>query len=206
MSDAPPIRLPLSLASPPSGEHFEFHTSARGPHGKFRFTWTLAPKKRGPAEHTHVAEPHRGRLVKGRLSVWLDGKRHEFTAGDELDIPLGVAHRFLNPGEEPAVVEAEHEGTIFEDFAIPLAVEAQRRGGKMTLGLMALTLVQMSELDPTVPTRRTKLVYGVLGVFVRIFRLCGVRPLPPVIGWDQPRPELERASPPRQPLGVIQGT
>jgi hypothetical protein len=41
----------LTLATPSTGEHFAFRTSALGPAGAFQFRWTLDAGKTGPGRH-----------------------------------------------------------------------------------------------------------------------------------------------------------
>ena len=123
---------PLSGASPPTGEHFTLHRSARSPGNQFVFTWTLAPGKSGPGEHRHPSETHNGDLLSGELAVWIDGKRHDVRAGEHFTIPAGASHRFKNFGKVPAVVVMANDGPMFEDFLVPIAIEMQKRGGKMS--------------------------------------------------------------------------
>ena len=185
------ITHPLTMSSPPTGEHFEFHTSFRGPSKRFRFTWTLAPGKQGPAEHIHPAESHEFRIVSGEISIWVDDVRHDLKAGDELTIRAGQAHRFKNVGQVPVVVDAANDGATFEDFCIPLAIEGQRRGGKMTFGIVLLLIAQVAATDPNLPTKRTVRLMKVMNAIAWfVTRVLRVRPLPAVYGWE-PSASLE---------------
>ncbi len=178
------IQRPLTAASPQSGEHFEFHESFRGPHKRFRFTWTLSPGKPGPGEHIHPEESHACRVVSGEVAVWMDGVRRDFRAGDAYTIAPGVAHRFKNFGPAPVVVECVNDGPTFEDFAVPIAVFGQRTGGKITFKMGAQILVQIVATDPNIPVGSTVWLARILRVFAWTFVKLGMRPLPPVIGWE----------------------
>ena len=60
-------------------------------------------------------------VVAGTARVTLDGKDHELSAGDAIDIPAGTAHRIENPGSGDLVfIEVQH-GTYFgEDDIVRL--------------------------------------------------------------------------------------
>lgn len=177
------ITHPLTLESPPSGEHFTFHTSARQSDGRFRFTYRLAPGKAGPGAHKHRRETHFMRVRSGRGTAWLDGVRHDLGPGDELVIPPGVAHRFRSFGPAPLVVACENDGPSFEDFAIPLAVAAQQSGGRIDARLVATVFVQTAHCAPSIPTGSGRVAAALFGAVARVLGLF-VRPLPPVPGWD----------------------
>lgn len=178
------IQHPLVADSPPSGEHFVFHSSYRGPEKMFRFTWTLAPGKPGPGEHIHPHESHFFRVVSGELAIFLNGVRHDVRAGDTATIPPGVAHRFKNFGKVPVVIDAANDGASLEDFMVPIAVEMQSRGGKMSPRLFAVMLVQLTATDPNVPVGIPPFVLSLVRGVAWCFTKLGIRPLPPVVGWE----------------------
>ena len=103
------VQHPLTLASPPTGEHFEFRRSFHTD-GAFEFLWTLAPKKRGPGMHIHPTETETFRVVSGTLRIWIAGVARDFGPGECVAIPPGVPHRFLNPGDTPAVALVSLDG------------------------------------------------------------------------------------------------
>lgn len=177
---------PLTLESPQTGEHMILRRSYYSPGERFRFTWTLAPGKGGPAEHRHDDETHEFDVVSGKLSVWVDGVRHDLGPGDTLAIPHGAAHRFKNFGPEPAVVEVANDGPGFENFCVPLAIEGRRRGSdELGPGMIGLVLVQAVSADNSKPTWRSRPIWEVVRVVAWVARLFGVEPLPPVRGWDR---------------------
>lgn len=187
MNPTTPIQYPIVMASPPTGEHFEFHTSFRGPARAFNFTWTLAPGKKGPGEHIHPKESHFFKIIQGEMTIWKDDVRHDVKAGDSLHIPPGCAHRFANTSNAPCVVDVTNDGPTFEDFCIPLALLGQKTGGKMTLGFMLKLIAQVAATDPNLPSKRTKNLVRVLSAIPWfVTRVLRVKPLPIVTGWEQP--------------------
>jgi mannose-6-phosphate isomerase-like protein (cupin superfamily) len=178
---------PLEGDSGPSGEHFLFHRSARSPGGLLRFTWTLKPGKSGPAEHRHVDETHSMHILSGKLTVWIEGVRRDLEPGDHFTVPAGARHRFKNYGKVPVVVDAANDGPAFEDFAIPIGIEMQRRGGKMSFGMMGLMIAQARKFDNARPTLRAWPLVLIAMAFGLLFRPFG-KALPPVYGWDAGAP------------------
>ena len=169
-----------TLESTSSGERFEYATSARGPDGRFRFVWTLAAGKTGPIEHVHETETERFEVVSGTIRIWLRGAPRDHVAGDVVVVAPGVPHRFLHPGREPVVVNVTLDGTRMEDSMVPLAVATHGRA------LRAGDLLRMvAGLGRPYPSKSTSPVTGALvDLAVALLRLVGVRPLPPVVGWD----------------------
>ncbi|MES2638753.1 MAG: cupin domain-containing protein [Myxococcota bacterium] len=175
---------PIVLRSPPTGETFHFHTSARGGDGRFRFTWTLAPGQSGPSEHTHTRETEHFRMVSGELQVWLAGERSALYPGDQLAIPPGVPHRFHNAGATPAVTECTLDGTALEDQFVPIAVRFPDGEKFPVTGVPVLIVHGYASMlqGSAVPTSRAE--RSVIGALAALFRFFGLRALPPVSGWD----------------------
>ncbi len=167
--------------SPSSGETFEFVTSSRStPDGRFRFVWTLAPGKRGPGEHTHDDETETFEVVSGTLRLWVSGTPRDLGPGDVCAVPPGVPHKFLNPGQEPAVVNVTLDGPKMEDALVPLAVVCDGRTPRLSdLSRLLVGLAQY----PSRPTNR--LVTAGLLTVIGLFKLFGVRRYEPVLGWDR---------------------
>lgn len=170
--------------SPPTGERFEFVTSARtAPDGRFRFVWTLAPGKRGPGEHHHPDETEVFEVVSGTLRIWLDGVARDCRPGDVVSIAPGVRHRFLNPGPEPAVVNVSLDGPRLEDVLVPMGVACH--GRKLRLGDVARMFVGIGEQPPSIPSKAFE--RGLMSALSRGLKLLGVKPFSPVHGWDVER-------------------
>jgi mannose-6-phosphate isomerase-like protein (cupin superfamily) len=163
-----------------TGETFEFQTSAKSGDGTFRFRWTLAGGKKGPPEHVHDRETETFTVVTGHLRIWVDGTPHELTPGKSLAVGRGQSHRFLNPTQEPVVVDVSLDGPLQEDVLVPLAV---RFGGrtKMTLRDFFTMLVHATEVEASrPPSRVTRAIFRGMS---RVARLFGARPLPLAGRW-----------------------
>ncbi|WP_456412535.1 cupin domain-containing protein [Oceanithermus profundus] len=61
--------------------------------------FTLEPGGRIPA-HRHPTIEHEQFVLKGRMTIGLDGEEREVGPGDAVFIPAGVAHWYENRGDE----------------------------------------------------------------------------------------------------------
>lgn len=57
--------------------------------------------------HYHLTYSERFTVLEGRLSVEIDGVRHELGAGDEAAAAPGSLHAWRNPGEERSITRVE---------------------------------------------------------------------------------------------------
>jgi len=61
--------------------------------------------------------------------VTLDGERHEVSAGDAVDIPVGTDHRIENASDRPVTfVEVQHGDYFGEDDIVRLEDDYGRTG------------------------------------------------------------------------------
>ena len=83
-------------------------------------TITVKPGKRlSYQKHQHRSE--HWFVVRGSGTVVLDGADKPVTAGDAVDVPVGVAHRMCNTGDEELVFVEVQTGTYFgEDDIVRL--------------------------------------------------------------------------------------
>jgi mannose-6-phosphate isomerase-like protein (cupin superfamily) len=72
---------------------------------------SLPPHREGPPLHSHHVEDEEGRVIAGRLSADVGGRRIDVGPGETVRFPRGVPHRWWNDGNEPVV---------FEGFARPV--------------------------------------------------------------------------------------
>jgi quercetin dioxygenase-like cupin family protein len=180
--------IPYTGESPPTGEHFEFRTSARGPSKRFSFQWTLKPGKRGPGQHVHPHETETFKIVKGVLRIWMNGVPRDYHAGDTVSVPPGTPHRFLNPGKEPVIVDVSLDGSELEDAFMPFVV-AVGRGKKPGFRKFARWIVHLYKHPGSVPTSR--IANGIGAVVAGICWLFGARRFPsPAVGWEDDHERL----------------
>ena len=182
------------LASPPTGEHFRFATSARGVDGKFRFVWTLAPGKRGPGEHVHPREIEMFEIVSGTLRIWQNGVPRDCRAGEQVTVPPNTPHRFLNPEKVPCVANVTLDGPGLEDVFVPAAVAA---ADKQSMGNILRFFATTGVGDGSVPTSAIAKPIG--WVILGLLKLFGVKPFPPVYGWDEAKNASAEATGPSPP-------
>lgn len=170
---------PPDLLFGPTGERFEFQTSAKGGDGRFRFRWTLGAGKKGPPQHVHDGETETFRIVSGRLRIWIDGEPRELMPGDQVSVPPLTRHRFLNPGPEAAVVDVSLDGACMEDALVPLA---HRLVGR-SLRLRDLAALIVHDVDARGSRSSSVVVDAAMRGLARLFRLLGARPLPRRGAW-----------------------
>ncbi len=180
----PPVAA-LSLATPETGEHFAFLTSARGRTGRFSFVWRLAPGSVGPGTHVHPHEAERFHVLSGQLEIYVHGVRYPLGPGDTFEVPAGEPHHFGHPGTEETVVEVSLDGPRMEDQFVPLAARYDSPT-KMSFSALPQVVVHIHHAmvnGGNVPCSR--MLLGAIGAIAAMFRAFGVRPLPPVEGWER---------------------
>lgn len=73
--------------------------------------WTLAELEIAPGgkvtPHYHLTYSERFKVLEGRLTVVIDGVRHDLEPGDEAVAAARSVHAWSNPGESRSVVEIE---------------------------------------------------------------------------------------------------
>jgi quercetin dioxygenase-like cupin family protein len=184
MTSHPRPDTPLSLTMAETGETFLFRRSARGDSGSFAFQWRLAVGKVGPGPHDHAFEDETFHVVAGRLQIFMEGRCHELGPGDSLVVPAGVKHHFGHPGGEETVVEVGLSGHRMEDQFIPLAT---RFGSPARMPMSALPqmIVQFNQgIRDGASIPHPRFVGAIFGVVASFFRLFGIRPLAPIVGWE----------------------
>lgn len=68
-------------------------------------------------------------IVHGTAVVTLDGERHQVSAGEAVDIPVGTDHRIENASDQPVTfVEVQHGDYFGEDDIVRLEDDYGRSG------------------------------------------------------------------------------
>ena len=101
----------LILVSRHTGERLELRQFQDDQGPWLELKGSLPPHREGPPLHVHFDEDEGGRVISGTLAALLGGGQLELNAGQELNLPRGVAHRWWNAGDELLT---------FEGFARPL--------------------------------------------------------------------------------------
>ena len=68
---------------------------------------TYGPGGKPPPKHYHPAQDERFTVHEGTLNFRLGSVEREVGAGEEIDVPQGVAHQVWNPHDEPVRVTWE---------------------------------------------------------------------------------------------------
>jgi mannose-6-phosphate isomerase-like protein (cupin superfamily) len=78
----------------------------------------------------HAKRAEHWLVVRGQARVTLEGDIHDVGAGQAIDVPLGVAHRVENVGDDDVVfIEVQLGGYFGEDDIVRLADDFGRAGG-----------------------------------------------------------------------------
>jgi quercetin dioxygenase-like cupin family protein len=75
---------------------------SRMTNGAYAIFENVVPPGRGVPLHVHTREDETLYVVEGNLQVVLGDKTQVTTAGDFVNMPRGVPHRFQNVGSQPA--------------------------------------------------------------------------------------------------------
>lgn len=163
-----------------TGEKFEFQTSAKSGDGVFRFRWTLAAGKSGPPEHVHERERETFAVVSGTLRIWIEDVASDLGPGEQVTVPAGVRHRFLNPDSVAAVVDVSLDGSLQEDLLVPLAY---RFGGREQIGFAGFCVLVVHDGHVRASRSVSRVKEATFRGLGHLFRALGVRPLPPAGAW-----------------------
>jgi len=126
----------------------------------------LPPHSSGPPMHVHFQEHEQGRVVAGTLGAIVGNKKITVQAGEPVDLPPGIPHRWWNAGEDLLEFNGRVVPVIDLDRylqAIFAAVNASR-SGRPSLFYLAHILRrhrQTQELK-AVPVAIQKIVFPVV--------------------------------------------
>jgi quercetin dioxygenase-like cupin family protein len=96
------------LDNPVSGERFIFSKTAADTAGELlAVEFVVAPDGRVPGAHVHPVQEESFEVVSGTMRFKRGRETVLAGPGDTVVVPPGIAHRFANAGEGPAVVRVE---------------------------------------------------------------------------------------------------
>lgn len=96
------------LDNPVSGERFIFSKTAADTGGELlAVEFVVAPEGRVPGAHVHPVQEESFEVVSGTMRFKRGRETVLADPGDTVVVPPGIAHRFANAGEGPAVVRVE---------------------------------------------------------------------------------------------------
>jgi mannose-6-phosphate isomerase len=98
-----------------------------GPNFKVKRIEVLPGKRLSYQKHSQRAE--HWFVVEGTAKVTLDGSEIVIRSGEAIDIPIGVAHRVENPGDDDLIFIEVQRGTYLgEDDIVRLEDDYGRTG------------------------------------------------------------------------------
>jgi quercetin dioxygenase-like cupin family protein len=101
------------LDNPVSGERFVFHTTADDSGGKMlEFDLVVDPRGRVPGGHVHPAQRESFQVLAGTMRFRKGLRTVTAGAGDQVVVEPGTFHKFVNAGDEPAVVRVRVEPAL----------------------------------------------------------------------------------------------
>ncbi len=171
-----------------TGDTYEFlHTGGSTAGKQVVIKFRLASKGPVVPKHFHVLQDETFEVLSGKLTIWLDGKKHQLSAGDKMMLPKNVPHNHYNSEDEPVTyIQSVTPALDFE-----LLVEniiGLTQDGKMPNGKAGLLqeLVTMKYLDSKsfladVPVGLQKILMHTIGPVARMMgyraaykEYCGV--------------------------------
>jgi mannose-6-phosphate isomerase-like protein (cupin superfamily) len=103
---------------------------------------TYGPGGKPPPKHYHPAQDEHFEVLEGRMMFRLGSVEREVGAGEEIDIPQGVAHQVWNRSDEPARVTWETRPALrTEDWFRGVDAAVREAGDKTPSPLAFATLL-----------------------------------------------------------------
>ena len=97
-----------SVVNPVNGERIVWVETAHSTSGQLLcFDLHLKPGSAVAARHRHLRQEERFAVTAGTIGVEIAGSEAVLGPGENTAVPAGVAHRWWNSGEDPAVVRVE---------------------------------------------------------------------------------------------------
>ena len=176
------MRAGDQIENPVTGERLVFNETARDTNGEYtKFEAFIQPGGHLPSAHVHPYQTETFEFVSGTLSMKLNGRAVEATAGDTVVVEPGMRHYFRNNGDEVAHFKVEVrpalsiEGLMETMYGLAAAGKTNRSGVPNPLQLAVVAAEHFDTVRlPIIPVwmQRTALAVG-----SRLGRLVGYSPV-----------------------------
>jgi mannose-6-phosphate isomerase-like protein (cupin superfamily) len=105
------------------------------------------------AEHRHVEQTETFRVLSGRIGISVGGDEQELGPGEEMTVPVGVAHRWWPTGGDGAVIRVELRPALRTEIFFETFFGLGRDGKTNSKGIPGLLQVAVaySELGASCP-------------------------------------------------------
>lgn len=164
------------MLNPRTGQRMEFLLTASDTDGELlRMRTVNPPTAVAEPSHVHPHQETRARMVSGTLLFVVDGVERRIGPDEELVVPAGVAHHFVNDGDEDAVAIQEARPALrtaefFETyFALAARGEIADHGRPSLLRMAVLAPAFGDEIRVVSPPWRVQqAVFALLRPFARL--------------------------------------
>jgi quercetin dioxygenase-like cupin family protein len=167
------------LADKFTGDSFEFIETAKDTNGeRVTIKVTLASKGRTVDDHIHVLQDETFKMISGRMTYFLDGKKHYLNAGEEVTLPKNKAHNHYNTDDGPAVYYQTISPAIDVDYFLEnlfgLINDGKVKNGKLPF-LQGMVTIKYLESPSFLANMPRGLQTGLAAVLAPVARMFGYR-------------------------------
>jgi quercetin dioxygenase-like cupin family protein len=118
----------LRLENRHTGEVLEMRRRRESGEVALDLRGTLPPRRQGPPLHIHYLEDEMGVVRAGVLSAIAAGKQVKVRAGESVQLPRGIPHRWWNDGDELLVFEGTVRPVVDLDRCLHAIFEVLNAG------------------------------------------------------------------------------
>jgi len=162
-----------------TGDTFEFLETSSDTSGE-RVTIKVTLKSKGQTvdDHIHILQEESFKVLSGRMTYFLDGKKHLLNEGEEVVLPKNKAHNHYNIEDEPV----EYIQTITPGIDVDLFLEnlfGMINDGKVKDGKLPFLQAMVTGKYLESPSRLASIPLGPQNILINILgpiaRLFGYR-------------------------------
>jgi uncharacterized cupin superfamily protein len=181
-----------TIENPVNGESITWVETARGSAGALlAFDLALRPGAGVAATHRHVRQEERFEVQAGTIGLEVAGAQRTLGAGEVATVPVGVAHRWWNAGQDQALVRVELRPALDTETFFEVLFGLSRDGrtnGKGIPGLLqiAVTVRALGDSCSTLVAPPAAVQRVIFAVLAPIGRLRGRRPTYAAYSPDHP--------------------